>query len=379
MYEIGELELKEIEALFKSKKFFRYQGKDIATNCSKFETEFCSFIGMNYSLFVTSGTNAIFLALKALGIGKGDEVLVPSYTFVATIAAVLQVEARPVVIGVGDGLTFNVELIGNNLTEKTKAIIPVHMDGFPCDMDKIMKFSRNHRLYVIEDVAQAVGGSYLEKKLGSFGDASCFSFNVDKIISCGEGGLVSFREEVHFKKALKLHDIPVSYGNTFKEYLSDVSDEIGYSMRMSEISAVIMRTQLRRLPAIIEGLRHKKNILLRELSHISTFLVLPIDQEGECATQLHLKCSDPIQAKEVTKLLNDRGIISVPLYARPVHCFWQWQNLLKNDSKHLAQDRIHLSSIVRINVDYSLSDSDLIKSAAIISDIVQKHLLMGSY
>jgi 8-amino-3,8-dideoxy-alpha-D-manno-octulosonate transaminase len=367
MYEIGSEELSELEELFKKKKFFRYQGKDVATNCSLFEKEFSQYLGMKHSLFVTSGTNALFLALKSLGIGEGDEVIVPSYTFIATITAVLHVGATPVVASIGQGLTLDANLIESKITSKTKAIIPVHMDGYPSDMDAILSLAEKNGLFIIEDVAQAVGGEYKGKKLGSFGHASCFSFNVDKIISCGEGGLVAFKEEAPFKKALMLHDAPVSFGMTYKDYLSDIPREAGYSMRMSEISAVIMRKQLSRLDHIILQLRIQKKLLVSHLAVISDKLLEVSDPSGDCSTHLHLKCSDPLQASEFAKVLTEGGVLATPLYARPVHCYWHWQGLLKDGVKDLGRDRIHLSSILRIAIDYESNHEEVIQKAMKIS------------
>ena len=359
MYEIGSEELNDLEELFKTKKFFRYQGRDVATHSSLFEKEFSQYLGMKHSLFVTSGTNALFLALKSLGVGEGDEVIVPSYTFIATITAVLHVGAIPIVASIGKGLTLDASLISSKITPKTKAIIPVHMDGYPTDMDSLISLAEVHKLLIIEDVAQAVGGEYKGRKLGSFGHASCFSFNVDKIISCGEGGLVAFPEENTYKKALMLHDAPVSFGMTYKDYLSDIPREVGFSMRMSEISAVIMRKQLSRLDHIIQKLRIQKKVLLSQLSIISDKLLEVSDPEGDCSTHIHIRCADPLQASELAKSLTEDGVLATPLYARPVHCFWHWQELLEGGTKDLGRDRIHLSSILRIAVDYDLSEKAL--------------------
>lgn len=370
MYQIDHEELKELEQLFKGKKFFRYQGKNVATHCSLFEKEFSNYLGMKHSLFVTSGTNALLLALKVLNIGEGDEVIVPSYTFVATITAVLHAGATPIIASIGSGLTLDPDQLETKLTKKTKAIIPVHMDGLPTDMTGIMAFAEKHKLLIVEDVAQAVGGDYRGQKLGSFGNAGCFSFNVDKIISCGEGGMVSFKEETHYKKALMLHDAPVSYGATFKDYLSDVPREVGFSMRMSEISAVIMRKQLKRLDGIIEHLRNNKKTMLSNLGPISELILSALG--GECATHFHLKSSDPVSAGELARSLAENGILATPLYTRPAHCFWQWQQLIKHDVKDLAPDRVHLSSILKIAVDFDLSPEDLERKSRKLSEIILK-------
>ena len=363
MYEIGKEELSALEALFKTRKFFRYQGPGIETQSSLFEKEFSQLIGMPFSLAVTSGTNALTLALEVMGVGEGDEVIIPSYTFIATATSVLSVKAIPVITGIGDGLGMDPQQLRQKITSKTKAIIPVHMDGLPCDMDAIMAIAKEKNLLVIEDVAQAVGGSYKGKRLGSFGDAGCYSFNVDKIISCGEGGLVTFKEESHFKKALKIHDTPVAFGATYRDYLSDLPPGPGHSMRVSEIQSAILRVQLGRLDTILANLRGKKDLWRKSLP-----LVESADPAGDCGTTIHLNLGDPMKAASFAQAVTREGVVAVPLYARPAHCFWQWLSILglsDSELKHVnfefAHDKMKLSSIVRISVDYNSPAEDHIR------------------
>ncbi|HLW57146.1 MAG TPA: DegT/DnrJ/EryC1/StrS family aminotransferase [Bacteriovoracaceae bacterium] len=353
MYDIGKEELSALENLFKTRKFFRYQGPNVPTLSTELESRFSEYLGMKHSLLLTSGTNALILALRSLGIEKGDEVLVPSYTFVATIAAVIAVGATPVICSVGNGLTLDPDSLENKVNEKTKAIIPVHMDGLPANMDGILAIAKKHNLIIIEDVAQAIGGSYKGQKLGGLADAGCFSFNVDKIISCGEGGLVSFASEVPYRKALMLHDIPNSFGMTLKDYLSSIPYEVGYSMRISEISAAILTEQFKRLDGIIHQLRTNKKLLLEGLQALNGQIIFSDDPAGDCSTHLHIKVSDPLMASEVSRKLTEKGILTTPLYARPAHCYWHWQHLL-GERDLPTKDRIHLSSIIRMAIPYDV-------------------------
>ncbi len=368
MYDLGKEEISALESLFTTKKLFRYQGRGVETQTSIFEKEFSQRMGMNHSLFVTSGTNALILALEAFGIGEGDEVIVPCYTFVATINAVLHVKAKPVIAGVNENMTIDPDRLPGKITSRTKAIIAVHMDGLPCDMDRIMKIATLKKLILIEDVAQAVGGQYKGKPLGSFGDASCFSFNVDKIISCGEGGVVSFHDESYFKKALKLHDGPVIFGATFRDYLALEPSSASHSMRVSEVSSVIMRSQLKKLDPIINRLRDRKNIWRKSLPVIESS-----DSSGDCGTTIHLQLGDPSRAAAFSQTITKLGIVAIPLYARPAHCFWQWlpvMNLEEIDQKklsfELAEDRIKLSSIVKMAVDYDLDIQKTIEQVELV-------------
>src|SRR5690606_285603 len=242
-------------------KFFRYQG-EVETECSRFEKAFSSYLGRGSSLVVSSGTNALILALEVLGVRQEDEVIIPSYTFIADVTAVKRVGAIPVVAKVDENLNLDLEDVAKKITPKTKALILVYMDGLFPDIAKYQAFCKEHNLLFIEDVAQALGGEYKGEKLGALGDASCFSFNVDKIITAGEGGLVNFKEEDHYKKALMLHDMPVKFGRTYNNYLSDVAYEVGHSMRVSEISGAILNVQLERLPQIVNKLRMHRQALM---------------------------------------------------------------------------------------------------------------------
>ena len=156
-----------------------------------FEQEMADFVGAKYSVALNSGTDALHLALRALDIGKGDEVITVAFTFVATTEAIGIVGATPVFVDINpDTFNMDADLIEEKITSKTKAILPVHLYGQPCDMDKIMAIAKKHNLYVIEDCCQAIGAEFKGKKVGSFGDIGCFSFYPTKNLgTMGDGGL----------------------------------------------------------------------------------------------------------------------------------------------------------------------------------------------
>lgn len=354
MYDLGNEELNALTELLSSKKFFRYQG-NTESQCQLFEKEFSSYLNSGPSLLVSSGTNALLNALMSLGIQEGDEVLIPAFTFVATPAAVIQSGAKAVIVNINDSLTMCPVDLQKKITPKTKAIIPVHMDGLPCDMEKISKIANDHKLLVIEDVAQAAGGSFKGKKLGTFGDAGCFSFNAEKIISCGEGGSVVFRDESTFKKGLLNHDPGISFGLTYKDYLKGEQPVAGISMRTSEITGTLMRVQLSKLDGILKSLRDRKEILLNVMKEKNVEFVSALDPEGDCATSLHLKINDPMKAAFLCKDLLDSGVVAVPLNSRPAHNFSQWIDLLRlspEEKKILLQDlspsRFILASVLKV-------------------------------
>ncbi len=219
---------------------------------NRFEQEFSNYIGTEYGLAVSNGTVALQLALLALDIGKGDEVIVPDLTFAATINAVLYTGATPVIVDIEEqSWCIDPDEIKKAITEKTKAVIPVHLYGQPADMDKIMKIADEYNLGVIEDAAEAHGAKYNGKRAGSFGDISCFSFFGNKVITTGEGGmcLTDNAELLEKMKILKNHGMSKS-----KKYWHDV---VGYNFRMTNLQAAVGVAQLERIDTI---LREKQKI-----------------------------------------------------------------------------------------------------------------------
>jgi perosamine synthetase len=210
-----------------------------------FEQKFSSYCGSGCGVSVANGTVALHLALAALGIGKGDEVLVPDLTFVATPNAVAYTGAKPVFVD-ADPKIWNIapEKIEAAITSKTKAIIPVHLYGHPCDMEPIMKIAEEHSLFVIEDAAEAHGAEYRGKKVGSIGDVGCFSFYGNKILTTGEGGMCITSDEKLAERMRFLKD----HGMAKRRYYHP---EIGFNYRMTNIQAAIGLAQLERIDEII--------------------------------------------------------------------------------------------------------------------------------
>ena len=366
MYDLGKEELEALSELLSSKKLFRYQG-NTQSQCQLFEKEFSQYMGAGHSLLLTSGTNALLNALKSLGIGKGDEVLVPAFTFVATPAAVMQAGAKVILVNINDSLTMCPIDLKHKITPNTKAIIPVHMDGLSCEMDKIMAVASEHQLVVIEDVAQAVGGSYQGRKLGTFGQAGCFSFNADKIIACGEGGAVIYRDETTYKKGLLFHDPGISFGPTYREYLKSETAVPGISMRASEISGTLMRVQLSKLDHILKRLRERKSIMMRTLKENSVDVISANDVDGDCGTSLLLRLSDPMKASQICRELQDVGLVVVPMGARPAHSYSQWIDLLslteaekKSVLTDLSRSRLILATTLKvfIQTEWALEETE---------------------
>nr|BDT30130.1 aminotransferase class I/II-fold pyridoxal phosphate-dependent enzyme [Bacteriovorax sp. HI3] len=327
MYYCDDLEIKAIERVLKTKKLFRYQGKDVETECSQFEKSFARYLNSKHSILLSSGTNALVNALFSLGITKGDEVLIPAYTFFATAAAVLELNATPVVVNIDQYLSFDSQDLQHKISDKTKALIAVHMDGYACNINSLTDFCQTHNIALIEDCAQAVGGQYQNKKLGSFGAFGCFSFNVDKIISCGEGGALSVNDEELYQKAFLYHDTCNQFGATHKDLYS-IAKFSGKSMRASEIQGAMMNVQLDRLDTIIADLKIRKDFLDHRFSELGFEHIPVYDKNGECFTTTRLLCKDAAAVNAMVISLNNLGIKTNSPMLRPAHHIWQWHALL---------------------------------------------------
>ena len=238
---------------------------------TRFENEFASFCECQHGVAVSNGTVAIHLALVALGIKKGDEVIVPDFTFAATINAVLHAGATPVIVDVEkDSWCIDPKEIEKAITPKTKAVIPVHIYGQPCDMDAIMAIANKHGLFVIEDCAEAHGATYKGKKVGSFGDVSTFSFYGNKVITTGEGGMCVTNSEQLDERMRVLRDHGM---NKSKRYWHD---EVGFNYRMTNLQAAIGVAQLERIDEILSERKEIENQYIDILSQFQ-FVSFPHD------------------------------------------------------------------------------------------------------
>ena len=236
-----------------------------------FENKFSKIFSNRKSLAVTSGTTALHLALVSLGVGDGDEVIVPNLTFAAVINSVLYTKAKPVVVDINkDKWTINCSEIEKSISKKTKAIIPVHIFGNPCEMDKIKKIAKKYNIFVIEDCAEAIGSKFRNKNIGTFGDCSIFSFFGNKTITTGEGGMILFKKNKHFEIAKKLRDHGMS---TKKKYYHE---EIGFNYRMTNMQAAIGLAQLERYKKIV---RKKINIAKQYKKNLSNNKILKFQED----------------------------------------------------------------------------------------------------
>ena len=285
---IGEEEKAAVMEVLDSQSLFRHYGPRPLRKVAQFERAFAQAVGARHAVGVTSGTAALMTALAALGVGPGDEVIVPTYTWVATINAVVHLGAVPVFVDIDDSLTMDPRKLEAAVTPCTKAILPVHMRGAGADMGPILDAAAKHHLYIVEDAAQAVGGRYRGRRLGTLGALGAYSLQYHKVITTGEGGMVVTDDPALWERAVRYHD----QGSVRMEELDETIPAgnplmIGINFRMNEITGAIGLVQLGRMEWIIERMRaHKAAVLdgMRGLPGV-TIRRLP-DPEGDTGATL---------------------------------------------------------------------------------------------
>ena len=260
MYRIGIEEVEAVKRVIESKQLFKVNSGALQETMHA-EEELRAKCGAADSLTMTSGHAALASALVALGIGPGDQVIVPAYTYIATAMAVLEAGAIPVLAEIDDTQTLDPDDFERKITPYTKAVIPVHIKGFPSEMGRICEIAKKHGIAVVEDACQAFGATYRGKMLGTCGDAGAYSFNFYKIITMGEGGAVVTDRRDVFERALIYHDASAVafFGNQMEGF--ETEPFCGREYRTNEIASAILREQLKRLDLIVSDLRRNKKLL----------------------------------------------------------------------------------------------------------------------
>ena len=323
MFRIGREEIAEITRVIENKDLFKINNG--LQESKQVEEKLKNIFGVDYPIFLSSGHAGLTSALTAAGIGPGDEVIVPAYTYIATAMAVVSAGAIPIIAEVDETLTIDVEDAKKKISKHTKAIIPVHINGFPCNMDNIIDLAKEHNLYVIEDACQSVGGSYKGKRLGTIGDAGAFSFNYFKIISCGEGGALLTNKREIFERALIYQDSSaVAY---FGDQLSDFSTPCfcGEEYRSNELCAAVINVQLNRLDDILKDLRKNKSYIISALKDVCAF-VPSHDVKGDCSTNLSFFFETEKEARAFAANENIKGTVIID---RSKHIYRDWAPIIE--------------------------------------------------
>ena len=349
MYRIGKEEIQAVVEVINQRCLFKINKSLEETRHA--EEELCKLFDTKHALLMTSGHAALTSALIALGVGPGDEVIVPAYTYIATAMAVVAAGAIPVIADVDETLTLDPVDTERKVTKNTKCIIPVHIQGFPSNMDALTAIAEKYNLVIVEDACQADGASYHGKRLGTIGNAGAYSFNYFKIITAGEGGALVTNDKRVFERALIYHDS--SAVAFFGEQLSNVEEKLfcGNEYRTNEISSAILRIQLQRLDSIIADLRKNKKIMMDELSDVCTFIPSN-DIEGDLGTTLAIRFDDKEKALAVAKNPNVKG--TVPINTGK-HVYTNWTPILnKTGAFNPLMDPFKMEANKDIIPDYRL-------------------------
>jgi 8-amino-3,8-dideoxy-alpha-D-manno-octulosonate transaminase len=339
----GAEERKEINEVLETGIFFRFN-HDAQRNgiwkAKEFEAEVAKLVGAKYAHAVSSGSTAVSCALAAAGIGAGDEVIVPPFTYIASVEAVIFAGALPVFAEIDETLCLSAEGIKKAITPKTKAVLLVHMCGQMAQMDEIMAVVKEHNLVLVEDAGQAMAASFKGTSTGLFGATGCYSFDFFKIATAGEGGVFVTNNEEAYKLADNYSDHGHSHiGNNRGMETHPV---LGFNYRISELHAAIGLVQTRRVPMIRENNNRIKTKMMQELGKINgvSFATIP-DPNGDSATFLNLMLPNTELAQKVVDSFNANGVAGFNYwYTNMYHFINQWDHI--KEGKVAAKTNVQL-------------------------------------
>lgn len=357
----GAEERKEVNDVLETGILMRYgfdgprQG---VWKAKELEQAITEVFGCGYAQLTANGTAALTTAMAALGIGAGDEVIMPSFTFVASFEAVLSVGAVPVLVDIDETLTLKPSAVRAAITSKTKCVMPVHMCGSMADLDALKQICDEHKLILLEDACQSIGGSYKGKSLGTIGHAGTFSFDFVKTITCAEGGVVMTNSEEVYRKSDGYTDH--GHDHLGADRGADLHPFIGYNYRISELHAAVGLAQIRKLGTFL-GLQKKNNKALRayleQIPEVS-FRVVPEGGDDSCSFVSWFLPTEAL-TKAVVAEMKEQGILAGNFYwfVNNWHYISKWDHL-KNASTLSALSDVQKAALLKLKeTDFSASDA----------------------
>ena len=333
--EIGDEEIAAVTEVLRSRNLFRFSRSPEKSPVAQFEKQFAQMTNVPHALAVNSGTSGLVCALVGLGVSSGDEVIVPAYTYIATAAAVLARGAFPVIAEIDESLGLDLADVERKITPRTRVIVPVHMRGVPCNMQAIMELAKRHGLKVLEDCAQANGGMFQGKPVGSWGDAAGFSFQQFKIMTAGEGGAFVTKDKETFDRGACYHDSAYAF---WKQRANDLTIPpfLGENYRMCEMSGALALAQLQKRDAILarcRAIKHRFTQAVQGLKGISMQKVA--DPEGDCGLALVMFAADADNAKRFSAALRAEGVNAGSIFDDGIpdrHIYYHWDYILQKRS-----------------------------------------------
>lgn len=354
----GDAERKEVKDVLDSGVLMRYGFDGLRKGQWKakdLETEIEERFAVQHAQLLSSGTAAVSMALAASGVGAGDEVIMPCFTFVASFEAILMLGATPVVVDIDDTLTLDIDAVKTSISPKTKAIMPVHMCGSMANLDALKTICKNHDLLLIEDACQAIGGTYKGQALGTIGDLGCFSFDFVKTVTSGEGGAV-VTNNTQYAKHLD-HFSDHGHDHIGNDRGAETHPFLGYNFRISELNAAVGLAQFRRIDEFIALQKKHYKILRDALEPLDgvTFRSVPDGGEESCAF-LNFFLEDLETAREVSKMFKANGLdVCFHYYDNNWHYIRKWDHLKMKKSLY------PLSSEIQTGLD-ALKEKNFTKS-----------------
>jgi len=329
---MGPEEREAVLRVIEKRSLFRYYGPEPPSEVASLEREFAQLIGRKYAQAVASGTSALSTALAALGVGPGQEVLIPGFLWVATVSAVVRTGAIPVLVEIDDTFGMDPSDLEAKITRRSRLAIPIHMCGTPADMPRILDVARRYGLRVLEDCAQGNGARIGNRPVGSFGDMAIFSFQLNKNMTSGEGGIVLTDDETLARRANAAHDLGVPWIDGTADYAGPLA-MWGQGTRMGELAAAVARAQLPKLPLIIRGMREAKARIRdavadrREISWRGL-----ANREGDTGSFLLPALPDEVKAQRLANELAARGITASWLRMYGLHIYSNIRALVEKRS-----------------------------------------------
>ena len=357
----GDEERKEVNDVLETGILMRYgfDGPRKGIWKSKeLEAAICKTFGTGYAQLTSSGTAALTTAMASFGIGAGDEVIMPAFTFVASFEAVLSMGAVPVLVDIDETLTLNPAAIKAAITPKTKCIMPVHMCGSMADLDALKAICDEHQLILLEDACQSIGGTYKGKHLGTIGHAGTFSFDFVKMITCGEGGVVMTNDQNIYTKCDAFTDH--GHDHLGVDRGADLHPFLGYNFRISELHAAVGLAQIRKLDTFLTIQRRNNHILRSYLEQVPgiSFRVVP-DPSGDSASFLSWFLPSQDKMEKAIEALKSAGIFAGNFYwyANNWHYIKKWDHL-KNVQSLYALNEAQQTALKKLsNTKFEVSDA----------------------
>ncbi|MFB3787762.1 MAG: DegT/DnrJ/EryC1/StrS family aminotransferase [bacterium] len=304
-------EEKAVLDVIRGKSPFRYYGVRKPKYVDALEARARRFYGAQYALAVNSGTGALMTAMQALGIGPGMEVILPCFFWTATVSAAVQANAIPVLCEVNDSFTMDPEDLQKKITPRTRLIVPVHMAGAVCDMQAVMRIARRHRIPVFEDCAQANGGEFQSRKIGTFGKLGMFSLQMNKNATAGEGGLLITNDSKLYTRCVSAHDVGLPWIGGAPCFAGPESMTWGGGRRMSELTGAVASVQIQKLPRILNRMRASKRRIKAALAGTPGLSFRRLnDEAGDTGCFLILLLETPAAARLAAGRLQAQGIAS---------------------------------------------------------------------